>query len=192
MSRSVIITLSILLCISVGVAVGVFDSGAADVYLKATRPDFEKIPIGVLGFPSEPDVRWSGMRVVEVLKADLQRSQIFSVVDLRKLGIKVRNVDVSDKAFFRQFHGQDVSVLVWGGLGTKDDDLRLDAYVYDEGSDEVVVGKRYVGCHTVVVVRCSVLPLASIRVSVRPRLFRTVWVTLPFQSVTSSRKPLPS
>ncbi len=150
MSRSVIITLSILLCISVGVAVGVFDSGAADVYLKATRPDFEKIPIGVLGFPSEPDVRWSGMRVVEVLKADLQRSQIFSVVDLRKLGIKVRNVDVSDKAFFRQFHGQDVSVLVWGGLGTKDDDLRLDAYVYDEGSDEVVVGKRYVGPSTVV------------------------------------------
>ncbi len=126
-----------------------FESGAADVYLKATRPDFEKIPIGVLGFPAEAEAQWSGMRVAEILKADLRRSQIFSVLDLGKMGIKVRTVDQSDRAFFQQLIDNGVSVLVWGNIGAQNEDVRLDAYVYDGGTDEVVVGKRYVGQPTV-------------------------------------------
>lgn len=126
-----------------------FESGAADVYLKATRPDFEKIPIGVLGFPAEAEARWSGMRVAEILKADLRRSQIFSVLDLGKMGIKVRTVDRSDRAFFQQLIDHGVSVLVWGSIGAQSEDLQLDAYVYDGGTDEVVVGKRYVGLPSV-------------------------------------------
>lgn len=127
-----------------------FESGAADVYLKATRPDFEKIPIGVLGFPAEADQRWSGMRVAEILKADLRRSQIFSVLDLRKMGIKVHTVDRSDRAFFQQLTDNGVSVLVWGTIDAQDEDVKLDAYGYDGGTDEVVFGKRYVGLPTVV------------------------------------------
>ena len=30
-------------------AIGILESGAADVFLEATRPDFQKIPLGVLG-----------------------------------------------------------------------------------------------------------------------------------------------
>lgn len=130
--------------------VGVLESEATDVYLKATRPDFQKIPVAVLGFPSEAEVRWSGVRVAEILKSDLRRSQVFSVADPRKLGIKVRNVGLPDRPFFQRFIDNGVSVLVWGGLRVKEDELKLDAYVYDGGSDEVVVGKRYVGPATVV------------------------------------------
>ncbi len=126
-----------------------FESGAADVYLKATRPDFEKIPIGVLGFPAEAEAQWSGMRVAEILKADLRRSQIFSVLDLGKMGIEARTVDQSDRAFFQRLIDNGVSVLVWGTIGAQNEDVKLDAYVYDGGTDEVVVGKRYVGLPTV-------------------------------------------
>ena len=34
----------------VGGLVGVLKSGAEDVFMEATRPDFQKIPIGVFGF----------------------------------------------------------------------------------------------------------------------------------------------
>ncbi len=129
---------------------GIIESGAADVYLKATKPDFEKIPIGVFEFPSDTNAKWSGLRVPEILKADLRRSQIFSVADLPKLGIKVRNVDRSDRAFFTQAVESGVSVLVWGNLGVRDTDLVMDGYVFDGWSQEVVVGKRYVGPSTVV------------------------------------------
>lgn len=130
--------------------VGALESGAADVYLKATRSDFQKIPIGVLEFLSQSEARWSGMRLAEVLKADLRRSQIFSVLDLQKVGLRVHKVDLSDTSFFQSLAGNGVSVLVWGSLDTTQEDLRLDAYVYDGGSNEVVVGKRYVGPSSVV------------------------------------------
>ncbi len=150
MSKPALMLCGVLVATLAAAAGGSLESGAADVYLKATRPEFEKIPIGVLGFPSEPDQRWSGMRVAEILRADLRRSQIFTVVDLQKLGIKVSNVDVSDSTFFQQFRDREVSARVWGSIGANDDDLKLDAYVYDGGVEEVIVGKRYVGPSTVV------------------------------------------
>ncbi len=150
MTRTSCIALIASLSLLGAAVVGILESGAADVYLKATRPDFQKVPIGVLEFLSESDARWSGMRVAEILKADLRRSQIFSVLDLKKFGVRVRNVDLSDTSFFKSLAGNGVSVLVWGSLGLMQDDLRFDAYVYDGGSNEVVVGKRYVGSSSVV------------------------------------------
>ena len=125
--------------------VGIMESGAADVFLEATRPDFEKIPIGVLGFQGKTAVAGSAEQVATVLKADLRRSQIFSLMDLPKLGIKVNDVDDPEKALFKQATENGISVLVWGKLGVKEADVVLDGYVYDGGNDEVVAGKRYAG-----------------------------------------------
>ena len=38
----------IALCLTAGL-VWIIESGAADVFLEATRPDFQKIPLGVVG-----------------------------------------------------------------------------------------------------------------------------------------------
>ena len=47
----IIIGLMIALCVVVGAGLlGILDSRATDVFLEATRPDFQKIPIGVFGF----------------------------------------------------------------------------------------------------------------------------------------------
>ena len=150
MTKTRLVVLFLSLSLPCAALVGILESGAADVYLKATRPDFQKIPIGVMEFLSETEARWSGMRVAEILKADLRRSQIFSVLDLQKVGLQVRKVDLSDTSFFQSLAGNGISVLVWGKLGITHDDLRFDAYVYDGGSNEVVVGKRYVGPSIVV------------------------------------------
>ena len=81
------------LCILIGV-VWIIESGAADVFLEATRPDFQKIPLGIAGIDNvggseSPEGRAKlGTRIEEVLKADVRRSLVFALVDLPSLGIK--------------------------------------------------------------------------------------------------------
>ena len=64
----VIIGLMIALCVVVGAGLfGILDSRATDVFLEATRPDFQKIPIGVFGFQNGGGPEWLGGRIEEVL-----------------------------------------------------------------------------------------------------------------------------
>ena len=129
--------------------VGIMESGAADVFLEATRPDFQKIPVGVLEFKSVMAPANAAERVAEVLKADLRRSQIFTVADLVKLGIKVDEklelLDGAQLPLFKQAADNGVAALVWGKMATRDANLVLDGYVYDGGTAELLIGKRYVG-----------------------------------------------
>lgn len=135
-------------------ALCMLESRATDVFLEATRPDFQKIPLGVFGFQNGEGPNWVAGRVEEVLKADLRRSLVFSLVDLPAIGIKTRVVDSQDKAVFKQAAENGVSVLVWGKAGGKDgqqdSDVQMDGYVYDSGSQEIVGGKRYLGSASVV------------------------------------------
>lgn len=131
------------------VFVGIMESGATDVFLEATRPDFQKIPIGVLDFQDVAASDHQGARVAEVLKADLRRSQIFAVADLVKLGIKIdEKVDLlngAEQALFKQATDNGIAVLANGKMGAQGADLVLDGYAYDVGSAEAVIVKRYVG-----------------------------------------------
>ncbi len=136
--------------------VGILESGAADVFLEATRPDFQKIPLSVAGIQNNGGPEWLAGRIEEVLKADVRRSLVFSLIDLSSVGIKVSNLGSGPDPAFKQAAEHGVSVIVWGKAGMKgsdkdrDVDVHMDGYVYDAGSDEVVGGKRYVGSSSVV------------------------------------------
>lgn len=127
----------------------IMESGAADVYLEAARPDFQKISIGILGFRDGKTADHWGDRVAEVLTADLRRSQVFSIADLGKLGIKLDEAKVAQKAVLKQATDNGVAVLVWGQLSAGGPDLTLDGYVYDGNDDEIMAGKRYIGAPSV-------------------------------------------
>ena len=141
-------------CATIGL-IGILESGAADVFLEATRPDFQKIPLGVAGIQNSGGPDWLGGRIEEVLKADVRRSLVFSLVDLPSVGIKVSDLGAGPDPAFKQAGEHGVSVIVWGkasmksGEREKDSDIHMDGYVYDAGSDEVVGGKRYVGSSSV-------------------------------------------
>jgi TolB protein len=143
------------LCVTIGL-ISILESGAADVFLEATRPDFEKIPLGVAGIQNGGGPEWLGGRLEEVLKADIRRSLVFSLIDLPSVGIKVSNLGSGPDPAFKHAAEHGVSVIVWGKAGMKsgdkdkDADINMDGYVYDAGSDEVVGGKRYVGSSSVV------------------------------------------
>jgi len=148
------------LCVTIGLA-WIIESGAADVFLEATRPDFGKIPLGIAGIQNsggsdslEGQVMLGG-RIEEVLKADVRRSLVFSLIDLPSVGIKVgSHLGAGPDPAFKQAAEHGVSVIVWGQAGMKsggtDADVNMVGYVYDAGTDEVVGGKRYVGSTSVV------------------------------------------
>ena len=120
------------------------ESGAADVYLEATRPDFQKVPVGVLGFQDGALHSRPGKEAADVLSADLRRSQVFAVVEASKLGIALTGASGPDRQKLKQAVESGVKVLVWGTIGTRDPDYLLDRFVYD-GGDEIGASKRYVG-----------------------------------------------
>lgn len=142
-------------------AVGILESGAADVFLEATRPDFQKISLAVAEIRNVGGPDWLGGRIEEVLKKDVKRSLVFDLVDLPSLGIKAQDLGTGmergAKAVFKQASENGVSVLVWGNAGLKeagkdagkDADVSMEGLVYDSGSDEVIGGKRYVGSPSV-------------------------------------------
>ena len=139
-------------------ALGILESGAADVFLEATRPDFQKISLGVVGIQNAGGPDWLGGRIEEVLKKDVKRSLVFDLVDLPSLGIKVHSLgtgmESGARAAFKQAAENGVSVLVWGKAGLKEADkeadVNVEGFVYDTGSDEVIGGKRYAGSPSVV------------------------------------------
>lgn len=138
--------------------VGILESGAADVFLEATRPDFQKISLGIAGIQNGGGPDWLGGRIEEVLRKDVKRSLVFDLVDLPSLGIATPDIGNGmgngSKAVFKQAAEKGVSVLVWGKAkmkeAQKDADVNMEGFVYDSGSDEVVGGKRYVGSPSVV------------------------------------------
>ncbi|THJ21472.1 MAG: Tol-Pal system beta propeller repeat protein TolB [Nitrospira sp. CG24E] len=139
-------------------AVGILESGASDVFLEATRPDFQKISLGIAGIQNGGGPDWLGGRIEEVLKKDVKRSLVFDLVDLPSLGIATSDIGNGtgngSKAVFKQVAEKGVSVLVWGKAALKeaqkDADVNMEGFVYDSGSDEVVGGKRYAGSPSVV------------------------------------------
>ncbi len=140
--------LIIMLLLGAGLG-AILESGAADVFLEATRPDFQKIPIAVLGFrdgqlPDNP-----GSRLTQVLKDDLRRSLIFSVTDPAKLGLTLDGAYGAQNVLFKQAVDNGISVLVWGQVAARQPDLVLDGLIYDGVKQEAIASKRYVGAPSV-------------------------------------------
>ncbi len=123
-----------------------------EAVLKATRSEFQKIPIWVMGF--SPVQRNGDLptqiesQVASVLKADLRRSQIFSVAELPpEKGEFVENKCMGLSSNMAP-HYQKVTVSTWGRVGiggtsTGVQGLILDACAFDPGQQDILTGKRY-------------------------------------------------
>ncbi len=123
-----------------------------DAVLEATRSEFQKIPIWVMGFSSvQRDgelPEGSNTQVVSVLKSDLTRSQVFAVSDLPSAkGEFSENKCVSLSPSLGK-HYQKVTVSTWGRIGvggtrTGVQGLIFDACAFDPGQQDLLTGKRY-------------------------------------------------
>jgi len=118
-------------------------SGAVEVFIDATRGEVKKIPIAVFTF--KENLRGSGQNLTEILKADLRRSLLFEVGELKALGIKPEVNSRPAEDAIRKAGDAGLIVQVWGALSPKGTDALLEGTLYDFLRREEVGGKRYVG-----------------------------------------------
>lgn len=125
--------------------------------LKATRSEFQKIPIWVMGFsPVQRDADLSEKiqsQVAAVLKSDLTRSQIFSVAELPPAKGEFSENKCMSLSSNLAPNYQKVTVSTWGRIGiggtsTGIQGLILDACAFDPGQQDVLTGKRYFSLKT--------------------------------------------
>ncbi len=122
---------------------------AADVVLETTRSEFQKIPIWIMGFgdgtapPRSPAT--SGTVLADVLKADLQRTRFFEVVDRPAESLDLSQAHCRGRELIAKAGKSAASVVTWGRLGREDATLILDVCAHDAGGADVAVGKRYRG-----------------------------------------------
>ncbi len=128
-----------------------------DAILEATRSEFQKIPIWVMGFSSvQQNKKFSEQtqaHVRSILKHDLTRSQVFAVADSppTKGGFS-ENRCISLSPTLKS-HFQAVTVSTWGRLGigvtsSGVEGLIFDACAFDLGHQDVLTGKRYFSLKT--------------------------------------------
>ena len=128
-----------------------------DAILEATRSEFQKIPIWVMGFsPVQQNNKISEQtqaHVRSILKDDLTRSQAFAVsASPPTKGNFSENKCVSLSPSLKS-HFQKVTVSTWGRLGigvtsSGVEGLIFDACAFDLGHQDVLTGKRYFSLKT--------------------------------------------
>jgi len=131
--------------IAVSVAAGIMwtSSEAVEVFIDASRGEIKKIPIAVFNFKNA--VPSPGHDLTDILKSDLQRSQLFDVADLKNLGIKPDVNSRPAEDAIRTAGEAGLAVQVWGALMSRGSDRILEGSLYDFARREVIGGKRYIG-----------------------------------------------
>ena len=120
-----------------------------EAILEATRSEFQKIPIWVMGFSSvQQEDKISDQtdtQVRSILKDDLTRSQVFAVADLpQKKGEFSENKCVSLSPSL-ETHYKQVTVSTWGRMGMGGtssgvEGLIFDACAFDPGHQDLLTG----------------------------------------------------
>lgn len=124
---------------------GLVESSTQDVAIDVSRPDFEKIPIGIFGFHAGEPLDRAATLLADVLRADLKRSLVFALMDMGKYGVKLNGELDKKLKLLKEVADSGVSVLVWGNMTSRESDVILDGFVFDAGSSDSIVGKRYAG-----------------------------------------------
>ena len=140
--RSVLVGFALCCSVLMGGAI-LWPSGAVEVFIDATRGDIKKIPIAIFTF--KEDLPWDGQNLTDVLKADLRRSLLFEVGDLKGLGIKPEINSRPAEDTIRRAGDAGLLVQVWGGFSQKGTETLLEGVLYDSLRHDEVGGKRYVG-----------------------------------------------
>ncbi len=118
---------------------------AAQYYLGVVRGETKKIPIAVLDVHNETFSPTLGATALDVLQADLRRSQIFDVVDPKKLDLAVSGNMEPSEDVLKRGGTFGLSGAVWLRIQNKGKDLVLSGRLYDAPTALRLASKEYFG-----------------------------------------------
>ncbi len=117
----------------------------AQYYLGVIRGEAKKIPIAVLDIYDETGSPALRALALEVLQSDLRRSQIFEVMDPKKLDLSVAGNTEPAPDLIKRGGTFGLTGAVWARIQKKDRDLVLAGKLYDAASGTRITNKDYFG-----------------------------------------------
>src|SRR5208283_1822835 len=131
----------IMLCVLTAVPAAVH----SQYYLGVIQGESKKIPIAVLDiYDDMGDLRLRAL-ALDVLQADLRRSQIFEVMDPKKLDISYSARTEPPQDVIKRGGTFGITGLVWASLQKTGKDIRLAGKLYDAASGTRMSSKDYFG-----------------------------------------------
>lgn len=118
---------------------------AAEFYLGVIRGEAKKIPIAILDIRDDAGSPSLRATALEVLHADLKRSQIFDVMDAKKLDLTLKdNAEPTDDVVKRG-GTFGLTGVIWAQIMKKGSDIVLKGKLYDAVSAMKLSNKEYFG-----------------------------------------------
>jgi TolB protein len=114
-------------------------------YLGVIQGEAKKIPITVLDVydaSGSPKLRTLAL---EILQADLRRSEIFDVIDPKQIDLSYTEKSEPTEAVIKRAGTFGVTGVVWASLQRKGGELLLAGKLYDTASAMRMTGKDYLG-----------------------------------------------
>ena len=114
-------------------------------HLGVIQGEARKIPIVVLDINNDTGNSQLRTQAFEILQADLRRSQIFEVMDAKKLDLAHSGKAEPPEAVIRRAGTFGVSGVVWASLQKKSNELLVSGRLFDATSSTKMTGKEYFG-----------------------------------------------
>jgi TolB protein len=121
------------------------DIALSQYYLGVVQGEAKKIPIAVLDIYDESGSASLRTTALEVLQADLRRSQIFDVVDASKLDLQVKGNTEPAEELRKRAGVFGLTGLVWAKIQRKGKDIVLSGRLYDAPTGRRLASKEYFG-----------------------------------------------
>ncbi len=133
---SIIVILSLLLAA---------EAANSQYYLGVIQGEAKKIPVTIIDISNETGNPKLRTLALEVLQADLRRSQIFEVQDAAKLDLASAEKGEPSEAVVKRAGTFGITGVIWASLQRKGDELMLSGRLYDAASGMKMTSKEYFG-----------------------------------------------
>src|SRR5512142_1574602 len=121
------------------------NAARSQYYLGVVQGEAKKIPIAVLDIYSELPASDLRSRALEVLQDDLRRSQIFDVMDAKKLDMIVSGDREPTEEQRKRGRTFGLQGLVWAKIQRSGKNIVLSGKLYDAATGTRLSNKEYVG-----------------------------------------------
>lgn len=118
---------------------------AGQYYLGVIKGEAKKIPIVVLDVDDAVGNAALRQVAIEVMQADLQRSQIFDVMDPKKLDLPSPGSNEPPEELIKRSGTFGITGVVWARVQKKDKDIVLTGKLYDAVTGMRIASKDYFG-----------------------------------------------
>ena len=136
---------SIITAILVALIATIPSAALSQYYLGVIKGEAKKIPLAVIDIYDDSGAPALRNLLMEVLQSDLRRSQIFDVLDPKKIDLNYAGKDDPPAEIVKRGGTLGLTGAAWARLSRKGGDLTLSGRLYDAVTGMRMASKEYYG-----------------------------------------------